>query len=198
MVRPNRMGLECSGEPKLRKTILRTSDVSVPRHLGLYTGQGITSVTIKRITTRQIYTIRLLADESTRSKAEELRRREIMNTFTRKHTCPMCSTPIALGKDGDPECVSCRTILYPPPSSYLKHLADSYVDARRDVRDRSDWASPGTRIFLAHHAIELYLKSLGAHSVFANDGQDEYLYGSIFDVTDHDSARLFCLGAQLR
>ncbi len=180
-----------SKNPRLRKTILRTSDVDVPRHLDLYQKRGVTGITIKRITARQIYIIRLSADESTRSKDQEHRRLGLMKAFARTQRCPTCSTQIALGRDGDPECVSCHIVLYPPPSSYLMHLADSYLDTRRDLRDKSDWASPGTGIFLAHHAAELYLKALGAYSVFANDGRDEYLYGPAFDVTDHDLARSF-------
>ena len=43
-----------------------------------------------------------------------------------------------------------------------------------------------TRIFLAHHSAELYLKALGACAVFSKDSREEYIFGNAFSYSRHE------------
>ena len=165
--------------------ILSRHEVEVPKHLDLYKKQGVGVVSFTRLNSRQLFMARLTA--KCPPTADQLRkRRDVMAPFAAEQKCPECQKQIVLDKDDEPSCIDCQMILYPPPSAYLTHLAGSYLDARHDVRSRSGWSSRLTRIFMAHHAAELYLKALGACSAFANDSQDEYLYGDAFSYKLHD------------
>ena len=165
--------------------ILSRHDVEVPKHLDLYKKQGVGVVSFTRLNSRQLFMARLTA--KCPPTADQLRkRRDVMAPFAAEQKCPECQKQIVLDKDDEPSCIDCQMVLYPPPSAYLTDLAGSYLDATHDVRSRSGWSSRSTRIFMAHHAAELYLKALGACSAFANDSQDEYLYGDAFSYDRHN------------
>lgn len=159
-------------------------DIEVPKHLGLYTDHGVETITIRTLNSRMIYMARLEAD-SPPTDAQLRKRRNIMAAFAAHRECPDCQVRITLDSDSEPCCTNCGAILYPPPSAYLASLAGSYMDAKRDIASRPVWSSKLTKVFLAHHAAELYLKALGACSVFTKDGQEEYLYGKAFDYNQH-------------
>ena len=173
--------------------ILSRHEVEVPKHLDLYKKRGVGVVSFQRLNSRQLFMARLRA--KCPPTADQLRkRRDVMALFAADQKCPECQKQIVLDKDDEPSCIDCQMVLYPPPSAYLTALAGSYLNATHDVRSRSGWSSRLTKIFMAHHAAELYLKALGACSAFANDSQDkyqdEYLYGDTFSYAQHDLSLL--------
>ena len=171
--------------PYRMPVIISLHDIEVPKHLDLHKRKGPGTITITRPNARRLFLIRLAAT-SPPTAAQLRKRRDIMASFAARQHCPDCQKPIVLDNDNEPTCTDCRLVLYPPPSAYLTQLARSYLNAARDVRSRSAWSSQLTRIFLAHHSAELYLKALGACSAFANDSREEYLFGDTFSYTQHD------------
>ena len=99
-----------------------------------------------------------------------------------------------IGPQYDVKCDTCKRIIYLPPVLYFTRNAREYFRAARILREnqaQSDVAS--VTIFLLHQGAELYLKGLGACSLYddleTNDDA-EYIEGASLGYTRHNLSGL--------
>ena len=100
----------------------------------------------------------------------------------------------------DLKCTACKLIIYLPPMMSLKRQADQYYKAALILRAAEEQRQQLTdpTIFLAHHAAEMYLKSLGTCTLYpenelTQDGQQddrEWLAGPALERRNHDLTKL--------
>ena len=100
-----------------------------------------------------------------------------------------------IGPQYDVECEACKRIIYLPPVLYFTWNADDYLSAARVLRkDKTNGNVAGVSTFLMHQAAELYLKSLGTCTLYADQDEDEDsedIQGESLGYTRHNLPGLF-------
>ena len=113
------------------------------------------------------------------------KRNESVDTWLTEATaCRRCRTPFVRVERPEPPdlvkhfgplygiaCKRCNASVYPPPELYLKIRADEFLDSALALISSTSSVSARVHVVLTllYHAVELYLKCLGAYTYYIAD-----------------------------